>query len=205
MFVYFSLVLTGVDESQTKIDPINSKCFPAGTVEPGNVTSSLSKDERSRIEAELENNQTSTNITEDDKTFQDQEVHFSFAHCNREALVEYSHTICGKVFQAEMLSVGAEKWCVLQNVIRPYTFMTFCLEELSNMVSCYYPNPDIQDFFLEMHALYFHNCSQGELLLQEAPDGLAIGLTLIPVSLIPALVYLVVRKTNSSTTRLKLS
>lgn len=79
---------------------------------------------------------------------------------------------------------------------RPYTFMTLCLEELSNMVSCYYPNPDIQDFFLEMHALYFHNCSQGELLLQEAPDGLAIGLTLIPVSLIPALVYLVVRKSK---------
>lgn len=52
-----------------KIDPINSKCFPAGTVEPGNVTSSLSKDERSRIEAELENNQTFTNITEDDSEF----------------------------------------------------------------------------------------------------------------------------------------
>lgn len=72
--------------------------------------------------------------------------------------------------------------------------MTKCLEELSQMVGCFYPNADIQDFFLHIHSLYFQNCSNKELLLLDAPDGLVIALTLIPVSLIPVLVYLVVFK-----------
>lgn len=71
-----------------------------------------------------------------------------------------------------------------------------CLERLSHFVDCYYPNPDIEDFFLHVHSLYFHNCSKEELLLVDAPDGLVIALTLIPVSLIPVLVYLVVWKSK---------
>lgn len=69
-----------------------------------------------------------------------------------------------------------------------------CLENLSNMVGCYYPNPHIQDFFLQIHLEYFQNCSKDELLLVDAPHGLVVALTLIPVSLIPGLVYLVVWK-----------
>lgn len=79
---------------------------------------------------------------------------------------------------------------------RPYNNMTLCLERLSRLIGCHYPNPDIEDFFLHVHSLYFHSCSKEELLLVDPPSGLVIALTLIPVSLIPILVYLVVWKSK---------
>uniref|UniRef100_A0A7N8XDQ6 Si:ch73-334d15.2 n=1 Tax=Mastacembelus armatus TaxID=205130 RepID=A0A7N8XDQ6_9TELE len=78
----------------------------------------------------------------------------------------------------------------------PYNDLTVCLETASHLVNCYYPNPDIQDFFLYIHSKYFHNCTKKEFLLEDAPHGLVITLTLIPVSLIPMLVYLVIWKSK---------
>lgn len=159
------------------------------TMKPDNVTSSSYKDEKSLIEKELQNNQTSTVITEDDESFQDRENKIPGRNCRKDLLVEYSHSVCGADFDAEMMSISTGNWCVLEHVINPYHKMTFCLEELSVMVDCYYPNPIIQDFFLSIHSYYFHNCSNEDY---DAPQGLVMALTLIPVSIIPVLVYLVV-------------
>ncbi|XP_070708425.1 receptor activity-modifying protein 3 [Pempheris klunzingeri] len=164
-------------------------------MKPDNETFSLYREEKSQIEDELLNNQTSV-ITEDDENFQDQENEFLGRRCHRDLLVQYSYGLCAANFHKEMFSVGPEKWCVLEHIIRPYNIMTMCLEMLSNSVGCYYPNPDIQDFFIQIHSDYFQNCSMDELLPVDAPQGLVIALTLIPVSLIPALVYLVVWKSN---------
>lgn len=70
--------------------------------------------------------------------------------------------------------------------------MTHCLEKLSKYCSCFYPNPDVQEFFLDIHSLYFHNCSREEVHLEGAPEGLVVALTLIPISLIPVLLYLMI-------------
>ncbi|XP_076616640.1 receptor activity-modifying protein 2 [Chaetodon auriga] len=164
------------------------------TMKPRNVTLSLHKDARTHIEDELQNNQTSTVITEDDENFQSQES--PAGHCLWDMLVAYSYGVCGAVFHEEMSSVSREKWCILKDVIRPYSDMTLCLERLCKRFSCYYPNPDIQDFFLQIHSHYFHNCSTEGVPLVDAPHGLLIALTLVPVSLIPVLVYLVVWKSK---------
>lgn len=74
--------------------------------------------------------------------------------------------------------------------------MTICLEELSRLLGCFYPNPDIQDFFIYIHSLYFHECSSVDPLETDAPRSLVIVLTVIPVIIIPALVYVVVRKSE---------
>lgn len=74
--------------------------------------------------------------------------------------------------------------------------MTDCLEEVSQMVGCYYPHPRIQDFFLEIHSRYFYNCTKEEAHMMDAPHGVVLVLTLIPVSIIPILVYLVVWKSK---------
>ncbi|XP_031171342.1 receptor activity-modifying protein 2-like isoform X3 [Sander lucioperca] len=182
--------LSKVEGNQTLREP------PANNsaLKPDNMTS-LYKDEKGLIEDELQNNQTSGVITEDDERFQDQEKEFATL-CNVDMLEEYSHLICGEVFHAEMTLISTENWCVLRDVIRPYNNMTVCLERLSNLIGCYYPNPTIQDFFLNIHSKYFLNCSKEEDLLVDAPQGMVIALTLIPVSLIPLLVYVVVWKSN---------
>ncbi|XP_041817962.1 receptor activity-modifying protein 3-like [Chelmon rostratus] len=166
------------------------------TMKTGNVTFSLHEDDKSHIEDELQNNQTSTVITEDDENFQDQDILLPAGHCHQGLLVQHINIICGAAFETEMLSISTEKWCVLKDIIRPYNDMTLCLEKLSKFFSCYYPNTNIQDFFLHIHSHYFHNCSRKEPLLVDAPHGLVIALTLVPVSLIPVLVYLVVWKSK---------
>ncbi|TDG97715.1 hypothetical protein EPR50_G00210730 [Perca flavescens] len=184
--------LSKVEGNQTlRESPANNSA-----IKPDNVTSSLYKDEKSVIEDELQNNQTSNVIREDDENFQDQENEVAGQLCKVDKLEEYSHLICGEIFHSEMLSISTENWCVLGDVIRPYNNMTVCLEMLSNLVGCYYPNPTIQDFFLYIHSNYFVNCSKEEVPLEDAPQGMVIALTLIPVSLIPLLVYMVVWKSN---------
>lgn len=74
--------------------------------------------------------------------------------------------------------------------------MTICLEEVSQVLGCYYPNPDIQDFFIYIHSLYFQDCSSQDPLETDAPRSMVIVLTLIPVTIIPVLVYVVVRKSE---------
>ncbi|CAJ1081422.1 hypothetical protein L3Q82_010159 [Xyrichtys novacula] len=183
--------LSGGHENQTFI----TSTADYSTLKPGNLTTTSYKDELHRIEEELQNNQTTAVITEEDEDFQDQEIMFPGKHCQQDMLVDLGHMYCGDPFHQEMKSISAENWCDLEKIIRPYHEMTLCLEKLSNLVNCYYPNSNIQDFFLEIHSFYFHNCSNEELLV-DAPQGLVIALTVIPVSLIPVLVYLVVWKSK---------
>uniref|UniRef100_UPI003AAA8BAE receptor activity-modifying protein 3 n=1 Tax=Centroberyx gerrardi TaxID=166262 RepID=UPI003AAA8BAE len=156
------------------------------------------EDELSELEEELglPSNQTFNVITEDDESFQDQEHNHPHMHCLEEELVVHSHSLCGARFHEDMLTISVENWCDLDYVIRPYNDMTMCMESLSGIVGCYYPNPNVQDFFLHIHSQYFQNCPEEELLLSDAPHEVVVILTLIPVSLIPVLVFLVVWKSK---------
>ncbi|XP_033963573.1 receptor activity-modifying protein 2 isoform X1 [Pseudochaenichthys georgianus] len=163
-----------------------------GTMETGNWTSSLNREEKTLIEDELEHNQTS-GITEDDERFQDQEMWYPHRHCNVSELEKLIH-LCEDDFHMKM-SISTEDRCVLDNIFRPYDDLTTCLENMVKFMNCYYPNPTVQELFLTIHTMYFNNCSM-EIPLEDAPQGVVITLTLIPVSLIPVLVYLVVFKSK---------
>ncbi|XP_013870305.1 receptor activity-modifying protein 3 [Austrofundulus limnaeus] len=148
--------------------------------EPNNMTAEL--------QDELQRNRSSV-LSEDDEDFQDRETRIPYQNCNRPLQLEYSHFYCGRNFQAEMENIDAGDWCVLENIIRPYNDLTVCLERLTSLVDCYFPNPDIQDFFLHIHSIYFHNCTEEEEVLPEVATSLVVALTIIPVSLIPVLIY----------------
>ncbi|XP_029953890.1 receptor activity-modifying protein 2 [Salarias fasciatus] len=168
--------------------------------QPKNVTWSLQEDRRTGADGELRGNMTSGVVTEDQESFQDEENLISGQHCHRDLLLEHSSLLCGGGFHAEMLELSPDDWCVLENVIRPYSDLTLCLENLSHVVGCFFPNSDTQDFFLHIHSMYFQNCQQvEEQLLADAPHGVVVALTLVPVSLIPILVYVVVWKSKAAT------
>lgn len=166
---------------------------------PDNVTLSLYEEERARVEEELQSNTTLGVVTEDQESFQDEEDLFPGLHCQPGLLLEMGNPYCGEHFHTEMLKLSADDWCVLENVIRPYNDLTICLEKLCSVIGCFFPNPETQDFFLHIHSVYFQNCRQDEQLLEDAPHGVVVALTLIPVSLIPILVYIVVWKSKAAT------
>ncbi|XP_041829435.1 uncharacterized protein LOC121632231 [Melanotaenia boesemani] len=162
------------------------------TPKPKNVTSSLYKNEMDEIEKELQGNQTSSVITEDDERFQDQETKLPDKHCHRNLLVEFSDVYCGDTFHKEMQAISTDNWCTLAYFIRPYNDLTICLEELTKVTGCYFPNPDIQDYFLSIHSTYFQNCTKEEDEPEDAPHSVVVMLTIIPVGLLPIVVCLVV-------------
>uniref|UniRef100_A0A3Q0RUY1 Si:ch73-334d15.2 n=1 Tax=Amphilophus citrinellus TaxID=61819 RepID=A0A3Q0RUY1_AMPCI len=134
------------------------------------------------------------------ESFQDEENKITGQNCDQENLIWYSHGYCGETFHQEMLSIGRDNWCVLEHVIRPYSNLTTCLELVAKVTRCFFPNPDIQDFFIYIHSNFFQNCTNEHVqVLEDAPQGLVIGLTLLSVSFIPILVYLVNLKFKMST------
>ncbi|XP_047233509.1 receptor activity-modifying protein 3-like isoform X2 [Girardinichthys multiradiatus] len=166
-----------------------------GTEKPKNETTSFYKDEFKAIENDLEKNNTFLVISEDNENFQDQKNEFLHQHCHQDLLINLSHVHCGEPFHAEMHNIHADEWCVLKSIIRPYNDLTQCLELVTEYTGCYFPNPDIQDFFLYIHSTYFQNCMEkAEDQFQDAPTSLVVALTIIPVSLIPVMVCLVLWK-----------
>ncbi|KAJ3608158.1 hypothetical protein NHX12_025208 [Muraenolepis orangiensis] len=124
---------------------------------------------------------------EDAESDQNQQQH-PYGHCYQELFEKHSQTLCGLEFQESMEAIGAQN-C-------PYTVLRDCMENLSKLLGCYYPNPSVQDFFLQTHERFFLTCSEDELLLTDAPHNVVVVLTLVPVTLLPLLVYLVVWKSN---------
>ncbi|XP_034426940.1 receptor activity-modifying protein 3-like [Hippoglossus hippoglossus] len=199
LFLLCPLLIAGI-KSQTANVTVEERSRAEGNQTFGvstdeNVTSSLYGDEKSLIEAELENNNR-TFISEDDERFQDPGTTSPRRHCDHALLVFASDIHCGTEFHNVMFTISSENWCHLEHISRPYSDLTRCLEKLSNSVDCFYPNQDTQDFFLSIHSQYFHNCSNEELVFEDAPHWLVMVLTLIPVSIIPVLVYLVVWKSK---------
>lgn len=75
--------------------------------------------------------------------------------------------------------------------------MALCLEMVSHHFYCYYPNPSTYDIFISVHSEYFHNCTEDEDEdMIDPPENILVTLILVPVSLIPILVYMVVRNSR---------
>ncbi|KAK0133200.1 Receptor activity-modifying protein 1 [Merluccius polli] len=166
---------------------------PEGTVEP-NLDRSIWDDLADR-EVGLYPNLKLNLTAEDNESFQEQEQLYPHRYCYQEELEKHSHSLCGLVFQQSMEAIGVEHWCSFDKVMGAYNNLTTCMEILSSILNCYYPIASVQTFFLHVHNQYFLPCSQEELLF-DAPHTVVVVLTLVPVTIIPLLVYLVVWKSN---------
>nr|XP_029485465.1 receptor activity-modifying protein 1-like [Oncorhynchus nerka] len=147
-------------------------------------------------EIQLQSNVSSNVTFEDNESFQDQEYSAVFRHCNESLLEHFSYIICWNQFHSEMTDINNELWCEWDLVIRPYNELTRCIESLTTNLGCYFPNQVVQDFFIQIHSSFFQACPEEEQLFPDAPSGVVLTLTLIPVSLIPVLVFLVVWKSK---------
>lgn len=78
---------------------------------------------------------------------------------------------------------------------RSYNQLTACLEQLSTLLGCFYPNHVVEQIFITIHQQYFSSCSSEEDLA-DAPAGFVLVATLLPILLIPFIVYIVVWKSS---------
>lgn len=197
LYLLRTLLLIGVVKSQSNFsEHLFNLAGQANSTTVINVTAK----NMTLLDAELNHNEVEHNHTvvlEDEEGFQAWEDELQLGQCQEELLNNLSHVYCGQDFYLEMSRVRPEQLCSLEDVIRPYNEMTVCLETISNAVGCFYPNPIVQDLFLQVHAHFFRSCSRAEQDFSEPPSALVLTLTLLPVSLIPGLVYMALRNNHA--------
>ncbi|XP_028825500.1 receptor activity-modifying protein 1 [Denticeps clupeoides] len=129
---------------------------------------------------------------EDDELFQD--PHAPPRHCDQVFLQELLEIYCRADFDGLMRDLHTEDRCDWDQVVSPYNELTHCMEVICGNAGCFYPNPKVQEVFVQIHHEHFQHCASEEVMMVEEPAGLVLALTLIPVSIIPGLVFLVVWK-----------
>ncbi|XP_047667696.1 uncharacterized protein LOC113652095 [Tachysurus fulvidraco] len=142
------------------------------------------------------------NVTyEEQENFQDQEKihHYGHYKCDETLLRLIGKEYCSDNFDSFMTNLTKDEWCDFEMVLSYYNDLTHCLENVCAVVAhCYYPNAVVQEMFVEVHKQYFNECVHvhEEEDLSDAPAIVVLILTLLPVSVIPMLVHMVIWKSS---------
>lgn len=83
----------------------------------------------------------------------------------------------------------------LSSMSRNYLKLTDCMEYICSLLGCFFPNRVVEQLFVRIHQQYFSLCNNEEDL-SDAPAGVVLVSTLLPILLIPFIVYIVVWKSS---------
>ncbi|KAF3699946.1 Receptor activity-modifying protein 1 Precursor [Channa argus] len=107
-------------------------------------------------------------------------------------LMDYT---CLHTFKSAMKSLNSTDWCIWSNVRGSYSNFSLCTEELSECLRIPWPNPLVEQNFVNIHTEYFKDCPTEEL--SDPPSAIVFALVVTPICLIPIMVSLVVLKTKN--------
>ncbi|XP_010860370.1 PREDICTED: receptor activity-modifying protein 1 [Bison bison bison] len=105
-------------------------------------------------------------------------------HADHGTLLQES---CLPQFQAHMEAVGRTLWCDWGKTIRSYRELSDCTRHVVQKLDCFWPNAEVDKFFLVVHQRYFRNCPVSGRALQDPPSSI-----LCPFIVVPILVTLLV-------------
>ncbi|KAF4087529.1 hypothetical protein AMELA_G00071840 [Ameiurus melas] len=151
------------------------------------------------IESILEDKTNDNATHEDQEAFQNQESIHHYRNCNESFFIMYGKELCISSFHNHMINLTQEDWCEWDMVLGYYNQLTSCMEIVAKWAQCYYPNNIVQEMFVEVHNQYFSSCVTKEDTFPDASDApptVVLILTLLPVSVIPILVYVVIWKSS---------
>uniref|UniRef100_A0AAQ4PJH8 Receptor (G protein-coupled) activity modifying protein 2 n=1 Tax=Gasterosteus aculeatus aculeatus TaxID=481459 RepID=A0AAQ4PJH8_GASAC len=102
---------------------------------------------------------------------------------------------CITKFYDAMASLNSTEWCTWSNVGGLYSNLSLCTEEISDCLMIPWPNPLVEQTFVEIHSSHFKDCPSQEL--SDPPPVIVFALVMTPICLIPVMVSLVVLKTKN--------
>ncbi|XP_051971027.1 receptor activity-modifying protein 3-like [Xyrauchen texanus] len=122
-----------------------------------------------------------------------------FTHTQRLQLLQCNHTVllqemekCGEQFTRDMQLVHPHDRCNLTLFIGEYHVFSFCTENNTERIGCFWPNPLVERFIIHIHKHFFSNCTLERVIYVDPPDDMLTLLILIPIFLTLAMVLLVV-------------
>ncbi|XP_022595025.1 receptor activity-modifying protein 2 isoform X2 [Seriola dumerili] len=106
-----------------------------------------------------------------------------------------SRHLCLRNFESAMASLNSTDWCIWDNVRGLYSNLSLCTEDISDCLLIPWPNPLVEETFVNIHAEFFKDCPTEEL--NDPPPVIVFALVITPICLIPVMVSLVVLKTKN--------
>ncbi|XP_023269522.1 receptor activity-modifying protein 2 isoform X2 [Seriola lalandi dorsalis] len=103
--------------------------------------------------------------------------------------------LCLRNFESAMASLNSTDWCIWDNVRGLYSNLSLCTEDISDCLLIPWPNPLVEETFVNIHAEFFKDCPTEEL--SDPPPVIVFALVITPICLIPVMVSLVVLKTKN--------
>ncbi|XP_051904389.1 receptor activity-modifying protein 2 isoform X1 [Hippocampus zosterae] len=112
-----------------------------------------------------------------------------------DCLFELLSHMCLCNFNVAMAAMNATDWCAWGNVSGLYSNLSLCTENISDCLGIPWPNPLVEQTFVDIHHRFFKDCPMEEL--SDPPPPIIFALVITPILLIPVMVSLVVLKTKN--------
>ncbi|XP_044036096.1 receptor activity-modifying protein 2 isoform X2 [Siniperca chuatsi] len=103
--------------------------------------------------------------------------------------------LCLFNFEHAMASLNSSDLCIWGNVSGSYSNLSLCTEKISDCLLIPWPNPLVEQTFVDIHSKFFKDCPTEEL--SDPPPVIVFALVITPICLIPVMVSLVVLKTKN--------
>ncbi|XP_020508115.1 receptor activity-modifying protein 2 [Labrus bergylta] len=103
--------------------------------------------------------------------------------------------LCLVKFRNTMASLNDTEWCIWGNVRGLYSNLSLCTEQISDCLLIPWPNPLVEETFVNIHSTFFKECPSEEL--RDPSPAIVFALVITPICLIPVMVSLVVLKTKN--------
>ncbi|XP_062900068.1 receptor activity-modifying protein 3-like isoform X1 [Mobula hypostoma] len=111
--------------------------------------------------------------------------------CNVTAMLEKVY-LCGYLFENQLNEMNSSDWCNFTLIADHYSTFSFCMELSAESVYCYWPNPQLETYVINMHKLFFSNCTSEILIFQDPPDNILCILIAVPICLTIVMIAVVV-------------
>uniref|UniRef100_UPI00398E3728 receptor activity-modifying protein 3-like n=1 Tax=Pristiophorus japonicus TaxID=55135 RepID=UPI00398E3728 len=111
--------------------------------------------------------------------------------CNETVMLEVVHG-CGYQFESQLNGMNSSDWCNFTLIAGYYNLFSYCMELSAENVNCYWPNPQAENYVINIHKFFFSNCTLEMLNFQDPPDNILSILIAVPIFLTIAMIAVVV-------------
>ncbi|XP_077874462.1 receptor activity-modifying protein 1 isoform X2 [Ictidomys tridecemlineatus] len=88
---------------------------------------------------------------------------------------------CLPHFQEEMEALGKDLWCDWDKTVRSYGELTECTKAAAANLDCFWPNPEVDRFFVAIHRHYFRLCAISGRSVQDPARGILCPFIVLPI------------------------
>ncbi|XP_025260507.1 receptor activity-modifying protein 1 isoform X1 [Theropithecus gelada] len=100
--------------------------------------------------------------------------------------------LCLTQFQVDMEAVGETLWCDWGRTIGSYRELADCTWHMAEKLGCFWPNAEVDRFFLAVHGHYFRACPISGRAVRDPPGSVLYPFIVVPITVTLLVTALVV-------------